>query len=95
VGLVYMAFWGPKLEATLTLQMLVVAGIATVAGSILGKNIMRVIRFRDTLKQIAAGLALCFCGWLIGGMHLIVFDKLYLRRGRIQALLSKLPAKDG
>ena len=92
LGLIYMAFWGPKLEARLTLQMLVVAGIATVAGSVFGKNVIRVVRFRDTLQQIAAGLALSLCGWLIGGVHLMVFDKLYLRRGRIQALLSKLPA---
>ena len=95
LGLFYMAFWGPKLEARLTLKMLVVTGIATAAGSILGKNVIRVVRFRDTLQRIAAGLALCLCGWLIGGVHLMVFDKLYLRRGRIQALLSKLPAKDG
>ena len=94
VGLVYMAFWGPKLEARLTLRLLVVTGIATALGSIFGKTVIRVVRFRDTLQQIAAGLALCICGWLVGGVHLMVFDKLYLRRGRIQALLSKLPAKD-
>jgi predicted acylesterase/phospholipase RssA len=92
-GLICMVLWGPKLEARLTLRMALVIGTATVIGSIFGKNLVSVVRFRDTLKQIAAGLSLCLVGWLAGGVHLLVFDKLYLRRGRIQGLLSKLPTK--
>jgi predicted acylesterase/phospholipase RssA len=91
-GLFYMAFWGPKL-VVVTLQMVLITAFAAVASSVVGKNVIRVVRFRDTLKQIAAGGALCLGGWLIGGIHLLVFDQLYLLRGRIEALLNKLPAK--
>ena len=92
-GVLYLAFWGPPLGVGLTLRQAVVAGITAVVGLLVGKNVMRVVHFGDTLKQIAAGLALCLCGWLIGGVHLMVFDKMYLRRGRIQGLLGKLPAQ--
>jgi predicted acylesterase/phospholipase RssA len=95
LGLLGIALWGPKVGARLTLQIVLLAGIAMVAASILGKKVVHVVRFRDTLKQIAAGLALCVCGPLIGGIHLAIFDKLYLRRGSIQGLRSKLSAKDG
>jgi len=94
VGLIWTTIWGPEFTL-LTLRMVLVTGLAAAAGSIVGKNMIRVVRFRDTLKQIAGGLALCFCGWLIGGIHLAVFDKMYLRRGSIEALLHKLPAKNG
>ena len=93
-GLIFTAFWGPKV-GLLSLQGLVIAGLATVSGLIIGKSLVHVVRFRDTLKQIAAGLALCCLGWLIGGVHLLVFDKMYLRRGKVEALMGRPPEDRG
>jgi hypothetical protein len=97
-GLVYEAFWGSDLSLV-TSRMLITAALAAAVGSIFGKNLVRVVRFQDTLRQIAVGIALCIAGWLIGGLHLLVFDKMYLRRGRIDIFLQKMsgvagPARD-
>ncbi len=97
-GLVYEAFWGSDLSLV-TSRMLITAALAAAVGSIFGKNLVRVVRFQDTLRQIAVGIALCIAGWLIGGLHLLVFDRMYLRRGRIDIFLQKMsgvagPARD-
>jgi sensor histidine kinase YesM len=64
---------------------------ALVLSSIVGKTIMRIVRFRETLTRIAIGTAMSAIGWLAATIHLYIFDRWYLRLGRIPAE-SETPA---
>jgi hypothetical protein len=56
------------------------------AGLLLGKTVVRVVRYRETLERIGLGLALALFGWLIAGIHLLWFDPWFLRSGRVSRL---------
>ncbi|MGB8508560.1 MAG: tetratricopeptide repeat-containing protein [Pyrinomonadaceae bacterium] len=49
----------------------------------LGKNVMRVIKFRDTLIRIIIGIFVAVLGWLAVLIHLHIFDKMFLRNGSL------------
>jgi predicted acylesterase/phospholipase RssA len=54
--------------------------------AVVGRPLMRVIRYRDTLKQITFGVGLGILGWIVAGLHLLIFDRLYLHRGRLERI---------
>lgn len=54
-----------------------------IAGKKYGKNIMRVIRWRDTLRNIAVGVGMSTLGFIAARIHLHIFDRLYLKYGRL------------
>jgi predicted acylesterase/phospholipase RssA len=58
--------------------------LTKVATLMLGKNVMKVIQFRSTLIRVALGIGLALFGTLVAGLHLIVFDRLFLRFGGIK-----------
>jgi predicted acylesterase/phospholipase RssA len=62
--------------------------LAALAGLVVSKTVVRVVRYRETLERIALGAGLALCGWLIAGVHLILFDKWFLARGRLRRLLQ-------
>jgi hypothetical protein len=64
--------------ATLFLTVLA-AGVNALAG----KKILHLSRWRDTLKNIAAGIGMSFAGFLAARLHLHVFDRLFLRSGKL------------
>jgi len=56
--------------------------VATILlGLVVGKTIIRIIRYRKTLTQMGAGLGLAIFGWVVAHIHLLIFDKMYLRKG--------------
>jgi predicted acylesterase/phospholipase RssA len=63
--------------------------VSTVAFSLLtyviGKKLMRIVRLRETLIRIAIGLGITVLGWIAAGIHLLVFDPLFLRQGSLKA----------
>jgi hypothetical protein len=75
----------------LILSYVVLAVIAffvnMIAGRKYGRNILQAICWRDTLKSIAIGLGMSTLGFIVVRIHLHVFDRIYLRLGR----LSKFP----
>ena len=83
MALLYVAFLGPELALRVTLRAVAVAGLFAAVGAIVGKTLVRVVRFEQTLRQIATGIVLSLTGWLVGGLHLLFLDKLYLKRGRV------------
>lgn len=67
--------------------LLGVAALAYVARAIAGRRwgglVARVVRPRELVQGVAIGLAMCLGGFLLARIHLHVFDRLYLRIGRL------------
>lgn len=51
---------------------------------VIGKRLMRIVHFRETLIRMAIGLGITLLGWLAAGIHLLFFDRLFLRGGSIE-----------
>jgi predicted acylesterase/phospholipase RssA len=59
--------------------------IAFLAAYLLG-IFAKVIYWRNALTRIAIGIGMCLFGWIAARIHLLVFDKIFLNRGRVNAL---------
>lgn len=77
---------GKSLEQSLTLGGLAMALATVLLTPILGKEVMRkmgIIRYRELVNRWAIGLGVGLVGWLAATLHLHVFDKLFLKYGRL------------
>ena len=61
----------------------VVVTVIGIASLIIGWRVIQTIQKRKPLGQIAVGLVMATVGWIAATIHLHVFDKLYLRQGRV------------
>jgi hypothetical protein len=57
-----------------------------------GNRLVRIIRYKDTVRQIAIGVGMGILGWIAAAVHLLIFDRMYLRRGRLRRI-EKLQGK--
>jgi hypothetical protein len=48
--------------------------------------IAKLVNYRKTASEILTGIGMATFGFLVARLHLHVFDKLFLRQGRLQAL---------
>ena len=78
------ACWKWSSVALITLGTIGTTVALVIAGAIFGKTVMRLVRYRDTLTDIAIGVAMSLLGWVLARIHLHVFDKWYLHAGRIK-----------
>jgi hypothetical protein len=60
--------------------------IALLAVLIVGKVIVKVVKFRDTLVTIGLGVGMSLIGWLVARLHLHVFDPFFKNYGQVSAL---------
>jgi hypothetical protein len=90
IGFLFFAFARPTVEL-LTLRTAAVALSAAAITALIGKWPVMAFRYGSTIRRYLAGLGLCVAGWLAGGIHLWLFDRLYLRLGRADRLLAMLP----
>lgn len=74
--------WGDVLEKIVPLAL----------GAILGGTAVKMLRARSSLMQYLVTLGFALAGWLIAFVHLAVFDRLYLRYGRVQPGAGARPA---
>jgi len=65
-----------------------VAALIALGTALLGSRVMSVIRYKDTAERIAIGIGLGLLGWLMALVHLLVFDRLYLRRGMLSRIFA-------
>jgi hypothetical protein len=79
------ACWKWSSVALITLGTIGTSVTLLIAGAIFGKTVMRVVRYRDTLTEIAIGVAMSLVGWILARIHLHIFDRFYLRKGQIKA----------
>jgi predicted acylesterase/phospholipase RssA/MinD-like ATPase involved in chromosome partitioning or flagellar assembly len=89
---VAVAFWASFRWSGLTLLYLTVGRLRAlillmIAGFIgtyvLGKTAMRVVRWRDTVTLVALGLLSSVLGWFVANLHLLFFDRWFLRQGSL------------
>lgn len=86
----YLTFKNVALFVLTTIAFAILAAAVNgIVGKKQGKNIMRLIRWRDTIKSIAIGIGMSIFGFIAARLHLHVFDKFFLRYGR----LEKFPKK--
>ncbi len=64
-----------------------IMALGAIATALLGKTLVKVIRFKDSVKQIGVGIGMGFFGWVAAGIHLVVFDPMYLSRGKLSRVL--------
>jgi len=50
---------------------------------------VKVLRYRKTLQDVVIGVGMVTVGWLVARLHLHVFDRWFLRQGRLARLMSK------
>jgi hypothetical protein len=67
--------------------LFVFAAIAFVVNAVLGKkrgkSVMFLLKGKSTLRDIAVGIGMSTLGFLAARLHLHVFDKLFLRYGKL------------
>lgn len=93
VPTVIVFFWACMRWASfplLTLGMIGTTTAAIVAGFLVGKTIIKVVRFRDTLTRIAIGIGMSLVGCLLAQIHLRIFDQWYLKEGKVDVEKNQL-----
>jgi predicted acylesterase/phospholipase RssA len=55
-------------------------------GRRLGSDVMKTIRWRDTLRSVVIGICMAAGGFIIARLHLHIFDKRYLHYGQLDRL---------
>lgn len=82
--------WSAPL-ATISVSEVVLAALAAVL-SLLGLGVLaRLVDYRKTASDVLIGLGMATLGFLLARLHLHVFDKMFLRQGRLDRLLSRPP----
>lgn len=70
----------------LTLGMIGTTILTLIIGAVIGKTLLRVVYFRQTLVRIGLGIGLSLFASLFARLHLWLFDPWYLRMGHIDRL---------
>jgi predicted acylesterase/phospholipase RssA len=86
------ALWG-WLANALTLRNLAGGGVLLLVGYLVlalfgqrfGKRIMQFFRLRSILRRAAIGVGIGLIGWILPMLHLALFDRLFLRLGRLRS----------
>ena len=59
-----------------------------VFGKVFGDRVMKVASWSDTLRKAVTGIAAATVGGALAALHLLIFDRLYLRWGRTYRLID-------
>jgi hypothetical protein len=51
--------------------------------------VAKLINFRKSMSEVVVGFGMATVGFLLARLHLIVFDRVFLRQGRLARLLAK------
>ncbi len=68
-------------------SMLVATAVGALVSALIGKSrgnaLLKGVHWRDTLRDVAVGVGMSLAGWFVARLHLHVFDRMYLRYGKI------------
>ncbi len=70
----------------LTTGRLGVTALVIVLTTVVGSRLVRIVRYKDALRQIAISVGMGIVGSIAASVHLLIFDQMYLRRGRLQRI---------
>lgn len=73
-----------------------IAALFAALTAVLGSRLVRIVRYKDTARQVIIGIGMGILGWLAAAVHLMIFDRMYLHRGllrRIKELQGKPKAR--
>lgn len=75
----------PQFQFTLgiALALLLAVAVGTVVVGVVGPPVQR-LHWRKTPSEFGIGLAMATLGFIAAGLHLLVFDKLFLRDGHAE-----------
>lgn len=81
-----------SLTAMLTLQNLVAGlfflllgyGLLALFGKRVGKRLMQFLKPRSAMQRVTIGLGIGLIGWIFPRLHLMLFDRIYLKMGRVR-----------
>ena len=65
-----------------------IAASVAAGTALLGSRLMKLIRYKDTAERIGISVGRGMVGWLPALIHILVFDRLYLRRGRLSRIAA-------
>ena len=88
VGILFWAFLSSG-RPIITIGQLLALVLVTAASYAVGENVVRAVRFRDTIHKVLAGIGLCLGGFIVAWVHLGCFDKMYLRLGEAKRIANK------
>jgi hypothetical protein len=77
------ALWEYRSLSVLTVQDIGIVIAVTAAVSIFGKMVAGIARLRETVGQMAVGILMTLFGWIAARIHLYIFDRWFLWRGRV------------
>jgi hypothetical protein len=84
-GLAYLG-WMFRDHALLTVEGVGLFVLTALVTIVFGKTVMKIVWFRKTLIDIGLGIGMALFGFLVARVHLHIFNKLYLRLGRMERL---------
>jgi len=82
-ALCYLA-WKYRDSTLFTVKDVGIIVLTIIVASIFGKLVMKVVWFRQTLMKILFGIGMSLFGFLVARLHLHVFNRIYLRLGKLQ-----------
>ena len=63
--------------------------LTLVLAVVVGKVIVRIVKFGDTLVMIGVGVGMSLIGWLVARLHLYLFDVMFKKYGTIAAFKDR------
>ena len=85
IGFLAYAHWRAT-AFSLTIGALLTAVVCAAVGLAGWGGLAKSIQYRKTLQSVIVGLAMGTVGWLLARLHLHVFDRWFLRQGRLSAV---------
>jgi predicted acylesterase/phospholipase RssA len=77
------AYWWREPLPSLTLGRVLIPLLVVSGFALIGKMISRAGRLQETVVKISMGIALAAVGWLAAAIHILVFDRWFLNRGKV------------
>lgn len=92
-GLIWLCrgLWSaPQFQFTLgvALSLLFVTLVGVILLGIIGPPVQRIVRWRKTPSEFGIGLAMATLGFVAARIHLLTFDRLFLKYGRAERVIN-------
>ena len=86
--LIRVTFGLSKGPFTVKLGWLMITILSLLLGKVFGDRVMKVASWPETIRKAATGVVAATAGSVIAWLHLMIFDRLYLRWGRTHRLID-------